>query len=76
MQPVYVGDVADAALAATERMDAAGRLYELGGPRVWTFREILAYILEVTRRRRPLVNIPQGWQASRRASLNCCPASC
>jgi uncharacterized protein YbjT (DUF2867 family) len=60
MQPVYVGDVADAALASTERMDAAGRLYELGGPRVWTFREILAYILEVTRRRLPLVNIPQG----------------
>ncbi len=60
MQPVYVGDVADATLAATERLDAAGRIYELGGPRVWTFREILAYILEVTHRRLPLVNIPPG----------------
>ncbi len=60
MQPVYVGDVADAALAAAERRDLTGRVYELGGPRVWTFREILAYILEVTRRRLPLVSIPHA----------------
>ena len=60
MQPVYVGDVADAVLAGLTRLDAAGVTYELGGPRVWTFREILAYILRETRRKRPLVNIPMG----------------
>lgn len=58
MQPVFVGDVADAAVAAPHRSDAAGALYELGGPRVWTFREILTYILEETRRKRVLLNIP------------------
>jgi NADH dehydrogenase len=57
-QPVYVGDVADATIAALTRGDAAGRVYELGGPRVWTFRELLAWILEQTRRRRWLVNVP------------------
>ncbi len=36
------------------------RTYELGGPRVWTFREILAYILRETRRKRPLIDIPMG----------------
>ena len=34
-QPVYVGDVADAVMAALARADAAGAIYELGGPRVW-----------------------------------------
>ncbi len=60
MQPVYVGDVADAVMAGLTRPETAGKLYELGGPAIWTFREILAYILKETHRRRPLVNIPMG----------------
>jgi NADH dehydrogenase len=59
-QPVYVGDVAEAILAAAEREDAAGRTYELGGPRVASFRDLMAYVLEVTGRRHRLVNIPDG----------------
>ena len=59
-QPVYVGDVADAVLASFAREEAAGQTYELGGPRVWTFRELLAWILQETRRKRPLVDIPLG----------------
>ncbi len=60
MQPVYVGDVADAIVATLLREDAAGRLYELGGPDVMTFREIVAYVLKVTQRNRRLVAIPTG----------------
>ena len=60
MQPVYVGDVSDAVMAALTGLDTAGKTYELGGPQIWTFREILAYILKETRRRRKLVNIPMG----------------
>jgi uncharacterized protein YbjT (DUF2867 family) len=59
-QPVYVGDVADAVMAALVRPDAVGAVYELGGPRVWQFRELLAYILKETGRRRPMVDIPLG----------------
>ena len=59
-QPVYVGDVAQAIVAALTREDAAGRTYELGGPRVATFRELLAYMLAVTRRRRLLLSLPFG----------------
>jgi NADH dehydrogenase len=58
-QPVYVGDVADAVMAALTRDDAAGRTYELGGPRPMTMREVLEFVLEHTRRRRPLVALPQ-----------------
>ena len=60
MQPVYVGDVSDAVMAGLTGLDTAGKTYELGGPRVWTFREILAFILKETRRNRPLVNVPMG----------------
>ena len=59
-QPVYVGDVADAAMAALSRDDAAGVTYELGGPKVMTFREIMGWILAQVERHRPLVNMPDG----------------
>lgn len=57
-QPVYVGDVADAAMAALDRAEAAGNTYELGGPRIYTFREILEFILRTTGRKRFLISIP------------------
>ncbi len=60
MQPVYVGDVADAIMVALENPASSGGIYELGGPRVWRFRDILAYILHATGRRRPMITIPMG----------------
>lgn len=60
MQPVFVGDVADAVMAALGRADAAGRTYELGGPRVWSFRELLGYVLKETGRRHRMVDMPMG----------------
>jgi len=59
-QPVYVGDVAAAVLAAAEREDALGKTYELAGPRPLTFRELLRYVGEVTGHRRPLIDLPMG----------------
>ncbi len=59
-QPVFVGDVADAVMAVLGRDDVKGRIYELGGPRVWTFRELLAWILKETKRNRPLIEIPMA----------------
>ena len=60
MQPVFVGDVADAVMAVVDRADAQGAVYELGGPKVWSFREILAYILQETHRDGRLVAVPMG----------------
>lgn len=59
-QPVFVGDVADAVMVALTRPDAVGAVYELGGPRVWQFRELIAYILQETGRARRMVNVPLG----------------
>ena len=59
-QPVYVGDVADAVVAAAMREDAVGKTYELGGPRVASFRELLRFVQEVTGHRRPMMAVPHG----------------
>ena len=57
-QPVYVDDVADALCAALEKPEAAGRTYELGGPRVYTFRQLLEFVLDETGHRRILLPVP------------------
>lgn len=70
-QPVYVGDVADAVMAAIARDDVAGRVFELGGPRVMTMREVLDFVLEHTRRRRRMVALPH-WLVALQARLGEC----
>jgi NADH dehydrogenase len=59
-QPVYVGDVADAVIACLTRQDVQGRTFELGGPAVYSFKELMSYLLKVTGRRRLLLNLPFG----------------
>ena len=59
-QPVYVGDVADAIVACLERPDTRGKLYELGGPRTYSFCEIMELVLQQTGRWRPLIPVPFG----------------
>lgn len=56
-QPVYVDDVAAAAVLAATGAAPAG-IYELGGPDVATFRDLMGQMLAVIRRRRLVVNIP------------------
>lgn len=57
-QPVFVGDVADAVVAALQSDDARGRVYELGGPRVYSFKELLQYVCDETDRHPPLLPLP------------------
>lgn len=58
VQPVYVGDVADAAMAALRAPATAGKSYELGGPRIYTYRRIIEMIMAETRLNRLLVPMP------------------
>ena len=62
-QPVYVGDVADAIMAGLTRDDTAGKIYELVGPAVYTFRELMELVLRQTDRRCFLLPVP-FWLAS------------
>ena len=62
-QPVYVGDVADAVVKCLDDPTTAGRTYELGGPKVYTFRELIELVLGEIRRKRLLVDLPFGLAA-------------
>lgn len=57
-QPVWCADVAAAAVTALDTDAARGRVYELGGPQVYTFREVLEFILAEIRRKRLLIPVP------------------
>ncbi|HLO76949.1 MAG TPA: complex I NDUFA9 subunit family protein [Magnetospirillum sp.] len=59
-QPVYVADVAEAIVKAVNEPKAAGKVYELGGPRRYTLKEVLELILRVTGRKSLLVPLPFG----------------
>lgn len=67
-QPVYVGDVAAAIAGACGGQVAAGKIYELGGPEVLTFRKLLDRTQEWTGRDRPFLPVP-FWLASLGALL-------
>lgn len=57
VQPVYVEDVARAAAMAA-RGEAAPGIYELGGPDVYTMRELAQMVARVTGRRRAIIGLP------------------
>ena len=59
-QPVFVGDVAQAVARAATDDAFAGKTYELGGPAVYTFRELLEMIRQITGRKPVLLPLPFG----------------
>ena len=60
-QPVYVGDVAEAMTQILMQSGLQGQVYELGGPQVYSFRELLEIMMNETQRKRRLVDVPWGW---------------
>jgi NADH dehydrogenase len=59
-QPVYVGDVAQAAERVLTDAALAGRIYELGGPRVYTMKQIMELVLSSSGLKRRLLPLPMG----------------
>ena len=57
-QPVYVGDVAAAVVKALTDEGTAGTTYELGGPRVYSFRQLMTLMLAEIGRKRILLPLP------------------
>jgi NADH dehydrogenase len=58
LQPVYVGDVAQAVRLALKLPEAAGKTYELGGGKIYTYREAVKLVMADRQRKRPLVPVP------------------
>jgi uncharacterized protein YbjT (DUF2867 family) len=60
VQPVYDADVGRAVVAVLERPATTFGVFELGGPRIYTYREIAALILREIGRTKPIVSVPAG----------------
>lgn len=58
LQPVFVEDVAEACLRVLARPEAAGGIYELGGPQVYRYRDLVALVLRRLDRRGLLLPLP------------------
>ena len=72
-QPIYVGDVGQFVAAAVEGDIAGGRIYELGGPDVKTFRELMELMGEITHQKRKLVSLPWGLAKAKASVLQYLP---
>ena len=59
-QPVFVGDVAEMVAKAVDGETRSGTIYELGGPDIRTFRELMQFVLATIERRRLLLPVPFG----------------
>ncbi|GAM96519.1 NAD-dependent epimerase/dehydratase [alpha proteobacterium U9-1i] len=57
-QPLFAGDMADAVCAALDRADARGRTFELGGPQVYSFKQLMQFLTAEIARPRALLDIP------------------
>lgn len=58
LQPVFVGDVAEAVCRSLRHPNAPGATYELGGPQVYSYRALIELILQQAQRRRLLLPLP------------------
>ncbi len=68
LQPVYVGDVVTVLLTALSTPASAGQTYCLGGPRVYTLKELVEYAARLSGHPRPVVALPD-WLAFLQARL-------
>ncbi len=57
-QPVFVGDVAAAIARCLDDVNASGKTFELGGPNIYSFKELMQIVLRETDRKRLLLPVP------------------
>ena len=58
LQPVYVGNVAEACVRVLANPSTEGKIYELGGPGVYTYKTLVQLVLKQVDRRRILAPVP------------------
>ncbi len=71
-QPAYVGDVAEAAVAA---LDWQGGVFELGGPKIYSFKQLMELLLAETGRKRLLAPVPFEFMKVKAAFLQFLPGA-
>jgi hypothetical protein len=70
---VFVEDVAAAFAKALPDPDSVGRAYDLGGPRVYTLRELVEYVGRITGHARPIVGLNDALSSLQARAMGCLP---
>ena len=73
MQPVYVGDVADACITALDNRATYGKTYDLAGPEIYTLKQLVEYAGELTGHPRLILNLPDSLARLMASLLGCLP---
>jgi NADH dehydrogenase len=60
LQPVWVGDVAEAIVRALQRPDLAGQVIECAGPQVWTLADLVRFAGQASGHARPVLPLPEA----------------
>jgi NADH dehydrogenase len=60
LQPVFVGDVADALVASLTDRATFGQTYELAGPAVYTLRQLVDYTAKLIGKKRLVIELPDA----------------
>ncbi|HBN23298.1 MAG TPA: complex I NDUFA9 subunit family protein [Holosporales bacterium] len=58
LQPIYVGDVAQGIMTVLKDSTSKGKLYELGGDQIFTFKELMGLLLKFIDRPKPIISFP------------------
>ena len=58
IQPLYVGNVAQAVSASLKQKKMRGRTFELGGPKIYSLKEMMQLFLKTTEQKRPFLSLP------------------
>lgn len=56
-QPIYVEDVAKAFVTSLDNIETYGKAYDLGGPKVYTLRQLVTYVAETLGKKRPIIGL-------------------
>ena len=72
-QPIWVEDVADAFVNSLENTSTYGKTYELGGPSVYTLRELVQKVMEVLGKKRPIIGLNKPFSYAQGLMLELLP---
>lgn len=72
-QPVFVGDVAEVIVRSLLDVHAIGQTYELVGPKVYTLRQLIDYVNELTGARKTVKDLSEFWALMQAGVLSLAP---
>ncbi len=59
-QPIYVGNVVEAFVGCLDNPDTFGQTYQLGGPKIYSLKEIVAYVAKLLKLKRLVIELPDS----------------